>query len=145
MANGALKPRAYYYVVAVLLTVWDAIGCYFCYMQFKLGADAMGPATAYDRALFAALPGWYNYCYALAVGGATLGGIALLARSALAKPILIVSLIAIIVQFGYLFATTDIIAHKGFATVVPFPVFIVAVAVFALWFAGFAKRKGWIA
>ena len=145
MANGAQKPPAWYYVVAALLTAWDAIGCYFCYMQFKLGADAMGDATAYDRALFATLPGWYNYCYAIAVGGATLGGIALLARSAWAKPIFIVSLVAIIVQFGYLFATTDVIAHKGFATVVPFPVFIVAVAVFALWFAGFAKRKGWIA
>ena len=144
MANGAQKPPAWYYVVAALLTAWDAIGCYFCYMQFKLGADAMGDATAYDRALFATLPGWYNYCYAIAVGGATLGGIALLARSASARPVFLVSLVAIVVQFGYLFATTDVIAHKGFATVVPFPLFIVAVAVFALWFAGFAKRKGWL-
>ena len=57
---------------------------------------------------------------------------------------LIVSLIAIVVQFGYLFATTDIIAHKGFAMTVPFPVFIVVVAMFALWFAGLAERRGWV-
>ena len=145
MAVRRLKPAFYYYPVAVLLTIWDAIGCYFCYRQFKLGADAMPDATAYDRALFATLPGWYNYCYAVAVGGATLGGIALLMRSASAVPIFFVSLIAIIVQFGYLFATTDVIVHKGFLTVVPFPLFIVAVAVFALWFAKNARRKEWIA
>ena len=145
MTEGAQKPPVWYYGVAALLALWGAIGCYACYLQFTLGADAMGDATAYDRALYASMPGWYNYCYALAVGAGTLGGIALLARSALAKPLLIASLVAVIIQFGYLFATTDIIAHKGFVTVVPFPVFILAVAIFAVWFAGFAKRRGWIA
>ncbi|MEG3146307.1 hypothetical protein U1839_16770 [Sphingomonas sp. RT2P30] len=138
------KPPAWYYLVAVLLILWDGIGCYFCIMQFKLGADAMGDATAYDRALYATLPAWYNWCYAVAVFGSVLGGIALLVRARIARPIMLVALIAIVVQFGYLFATTDIIGHKGFMVTVPFPAFIVAVGVFAWWFAGFAARRGWI-
>lgn len=138
------RPPAWFWAIAVLLTVWSLIGCYFCYMQFKLGAGAMPDATDYDRTLYASLPGWYIYVYAIAVGSGALGGLALLARSAAARPILIVSLIAIVFQFGYLFATTDVIAAKGFANVVTFPAFIAAVSIFAVWFAGMSKRRGWI-
>ena len=55
-----------------------------------------------------------------------------------------VSLIAVIVQFGYVFAKTDLIAHEGAAKVVPFPIVIALIGVFAIWFSGFAARKGWI-
>ena len=137
------KPPSWYYVVATLLTLWDAIGCYFCIMQFKLGADAMGNATDYDRALYATLPVWYNWCYAIATFGSVIGGIALLMRKKIATPILLVALIAIVMQFGYLFATTDVVAHKGFAMTVPFPLFIVAVGAAGWCFARFAQRRGW--
>ena len=137
------KPPSWYYVVATLLTLWDAIGCYFCIMQFKLGADAMGNATDYDRALYATLPVWYNWCYAIATFGSVIGGIALLMRKKIATPILLVALIAIVMQFGYLFATTDVVAHKGFAMTVPFPLFIVAVGAAGWCFARFAQHRGW--
>lgn len=138
------KPPAWYYIVVTLLILWSAAGCYFCVLQFRLGADAMGDATTYDRALYATLPFWYNWCYAIAVFGSAAGGIALLARAKVARPIMLVALIAIVVQFGYLFATTDLIKHKGFAMTVPFPAFIVAVGIFAWWFAGYAVRRGWV-
>ena len=55
-----------------------------------------------------------------------------------------VSLAAIIVMFGYAFAATDLIAHKGLAQVLPFPLFIAAVGGFSIWFAGLATKRGWI-
>ena len=143
MSYGEQVP-VWFWIVAVVLTIWNAIGCYFCFQQFRLGADAMGGATDYDRALFAKLPGWYNYCYAIAVGAGMLGGIALLARSATAHTLFIISLFALVIQFGYLFATTDIIKQKGFGKVVPFPAFIAVVGVIAIWFAAFSRARGWI-
>ena len=103
----------------------------------------MGPATDYQRTLYAGLPVWYNAVYAVAVGTGLLGAVALLARSTLARPLFVISLIAVVVQFGWLFATTDIIAHQGAATV-GFPLFIAAVAAFEIWFARHAQRRGWI-
>lgn len=144
---GFGKPKApvWYYLVAVLLAAWNAIGCYFCYLQFKLGAEGMGGVpTAYDRALYASLPGWYNYCYAVGVGAGVLGALGLLVRSPIARPLLALSLLAVVIQFGYLFAMTDLIAHKGAATVVPFPAFIALVCVFALWLSGYAIKRRWI-
>lgn len=134
----------FYWTVAVLLALWGFVGCYACYQQFLHGAEAMGPATTYERQLYASLPLWYNYCYAVAVGAAMLGAIGLLLRQGWAGIAFLVSLIAALVQFGYLFVATDIIATKGPGAVLPFPMFIIAVAFFSMWFAVFAYRHNWM-
>ncbi|MES2055952.1 MAG: hypothetical protein V4564_08445 [Pseudomonadota bacterium] len=143
MAQSGLVP-IWFYVVAMLLALWNAIGCYFCFQQFRLGAEAMGPATEYDRTLYGRLPWWYNYCYALAVGAGTLGALALLINSSLAHPLFVISLVALVLQFGYLFATTDIIRQKGVGKVVPFPLVIAAIGVFAIWFTAYAQARLWV-
>ena len=131
-------------LVAVVLVVWGAMGVYACYEQIRLGADAMGPASAYDRALYAALPRWYNPLFAIAVLAGLIGPLALLARSALARPLFVVSLVGIIVMFGWMFGATDINAEKGLRAAAGFPAVGCVIAVFQLWLAGIAQRRGWI-
>jgi hypothetical protein len=144
MAIG-VKPPAWFWIVALLLLVWNAIGVYFCVDQIQHGAmSAMWEQTPYHQALYAKLPVWYNWCYAVATFGGLLGALALLLKERRARILFWISLIAVIVQFGYVFAMTDMIAHQGAAKTVPFPVFIAAVALFSIWFAGMAARKGWI-
>jgi hypothetical protein len=144
MTEDGEQPPVWYFVVGGVLALWNAIGCYFCYMQFIHGADAMSDATDYDRALYASMPGWYNYIFALGVIAGLLGAIGLLTRSPAVKVLFIVSLVATVIQFGYLFATTDMIAHKGAMTVVQFPIVIVAIGAASVWFAGLAKRNEWL-
>lgn len=144
MVKGfAGRPPIWFWIAALLLLSWEAIGCYFCFQQFRLGADTMPSATNYDRALYASLPAWYNWTYALAVGTGALGGLALFMRKATAKPLYIVSLIALLVQFGYLFAATDIIVTKGLWTIY-FPAFIAAAGGFAIWLTDKAVKRRWI-
>ena len=131
-------------ITAVILLLWGIAGCYACFQQFRFGADAMGPATDYDRALYASLPVWYNAIYAVAVGTGLLGALALLMRSVLAVPLYAISLIAVVIQFGWLFATTDIVAVRGAGAVLPFPILIAAIGAFALWLSRYARRRGWI-
>ena len=138
-----MKRPLWFVAVVVLLILWEAAGVYACVQQFRLGADAMGPASDYDRALYARLPIWYNAVYAVAVGTGLLAALALLLRSVLAIPLAAISLVAVIVQFGWLFATTDIIAVKG-VWVTYFPLVIVALGVFSLWLARLARARRWI-
>lgn len=140
---GRAKAPVWLRIVAVLLTLWGAMGVFACIQQFRLGADAMGPASAYDRALYASLPVWYNAVYAVAVGCGLLGAVALLARSVLAIPLTTLSLIGVLLQFGWLFATSDIVAAKGASTAV-FPLVIVAVAGLSVLLARHARSRGWI-
>jgi hypothetical protein len=138
-------PPTWFRIVAVLLVLWGLMGVGACVQQLRLGAEAMGPASAYDRALYASLPAWYNGIYAVAVGAGLLGSLALIARRRIAVTLYLVSLVAVVVQFGWLFAATDIVAVRGAGTVVPFPLFIAGVAAFQLWLARRAAARGWIA
>lgn len=130
-------------LVALLLVLWGVMGVVACIQQIRLGADAMPDATAYDRALYAGLPVWYDWVYAVAVGAGLAGALALLLGRRVAQPLFLISLVAVLAQFGYLFATTDIIAAKGVWTVY-FPLLIVAVVLIEIWLAGMARRRGWL-
>jgi len=144
MTEDGEEPPVWYYVVGGALALWSAIGCYFCYMQFIHGPDAMGPATDYDRSLYASLPVWYNYVFALAVLAGFLGAVGLLTRSPAVGVLFIVSLLAAVIQFGYLFVATDVIEQKGAGVVLPFPILILVIGIFSIWFAGLAKRRDWL-
>ena len=138
------KPPIWFWIVAILLLLWEAMGCYACVLQFKLGAAAMGPVDDWSLKYYAALPAWYNGVYAVGTFGGLLGGLALLLRNKLAALLFWISLVAVIVMFGYAFVATDLIAHKGLGQVLPFPLFIAAVGAFSIWFARFAAGKGWL-
>ena len=104
----------------------------------------MGPANAYDRALYASLPRWYDPCFVVAVLSGTFGAGALLTGKRGALPLAVVALVTVVVMFGYMFTATDLIAHKGMATAVTFPIVVALIAGFQLWLAQHALARGWI-
>ena len=77
------------------------------------------------------------------LSGGLLGAVALLSRSVLAIPLTTLSLVGVVLQFGWLFATSDIVAVKGAWTAI-FPLVIVAIAAASVWLARHARRRGWI-
>lgn len=138
------KVPVWFWIIAVLLVLWEAMGCYACITQIRLGAAAMGSVDDWSLKYYASLPAWYNWVYVVATFGGLLGGIALLLRDNRASVLFWISLVAIIVMFGYAFGATDLIAHKGLGRVLPFPLFIAAVGAFSIWFAAFVARRGLI-
>lgn len=139
------KAPVWFWIVAVILVLWEAMGCFACITQIRMGAAAMGPVDAWSLKYYAALPVWYNWVYVIATFGGLLGGLALLLRNRQALILFWVSFVAIIVMFGYAFVATDLIAHKGLGQVLPFPLFIAAVGAFSIWFTRFVAAKGWLA
>jgi hypothetical protein len=140
---GIHKAPLWFRIVGLLLVLWEAVGCYACVMQFTQGAAAMGPIDDWSLKYYAALPVWYNWVYAIATFGGLLGALALIARDKRALPLFGISFIAVIVMFGYAFAATDLIAHKGLGRVLPFPLVIATLGAFAIWCSRYAARRGW--
>lgn len=139
-----MKPPLWFWIVTILLALWEVMGCYACVMQIKLGAAAMGPVDDWSLKYYAALPVWYNAIYVVATFGGLFGGLALLLRNRRATHLFWASFAAIVVMFGYAFVATDLIAHKGLAMVLPFPLFIALVGALSIWFAQFAAKRGWL-
>ncbi len=140
----ATKAPSWFWIVTILLVLWEVMGCFACFEQFRLGAAAMGPVDDWSRQYYAALPVWYNGVYAVATLSSLLGGLALLLRKKPAITFYWIALAAIIVMFGYAFTATDLIAHKGLGNVLPFPLIIAGIGAVSIWFAGFARNKGWL-
>ena len=138
------KVPFWFWIVAVLLLLWEAMGCYACVTQIRLGAAAMGPVDDWSLKYYASLPVWYNWIYGVATFGGLLGALTLLLRDKRASLLFWLSFVATIAMFGYAFVATDLIAHKGVSKVLPFPLIIAAVGALSIWISGFAARKGWL-
>lgn len=143
LADGASPPR-WFWVVSALLTLWALAGVAAWYGHVSIGPATLAHMTDYDRRLFLTLPSWFAYDYAVATIGALAGGIALLLRLRRAWMLYLVSLVAVIIQFVWVFAATDLIAVKGAVATLPFPLFVFAMGLVSLGFARRAWARGWL-
>ena len=90
------------------------------------------------------MPGWVTGAYAVAVWISLAGAVALLLRRRLARTAYIVSLIAVLVQFGWVFLATPILGLYPLAEAVTFPLVIVVLGIALVWFSNMAARRGWL-
>ncbi|WP_294260419.1 hypothetical protein [uncultured Sphingomonas sp.] len=137
-------PPRWLTIVAVLLLLFGAAGLVAFYGDVTMNESRLAAMPAWDRAFFASRPGWFVWVYGAAVWAGFFGAAALLLRRRIARPLYIVSLVAVVMQFGWVFAATDLIAVKGAATVVPFPIVILGVTVLGLGIATRGIRRGWL-
>lgn len=138
------KRPGWFIILVAALILWGLAGCAALAGHVMFGAKMAAEAGEWDAAYFAALPGWFVWDYGVAVGAGLLGSLALLGRSQLATPIYWASLAAILIQFGYVFFATDLLAHKGAVATLPFPLFIIIMGVVQIWLANYASKRGWI-
>ena len=68
----------------------------------------------------------------------------LLVRLRFATTVYIVSLVAIVVQFGWILTALPMIRTMGFAQAAGFPIFIAVVGTPSVWFARLAARRSWL-
>ena len=134
-----VKPPVWFWVVAGFFVLWQLMGGYAFYVY-----AIVGPDDPYQRHLGELMPFWYNWVFGVAVFAGIAAALLLLARKALAKPLALVSLIAVVLQYGYVIGTTDLIAHQGLMMATGLPVTIAVLGAVMLWFAGLSVRRGWL-
>lgn len=134
-------PR-FFFVIAVILLLWNLMGVVAFVGEYTMDLDALAKTDPVGARIFAAMPGWLWVVFALAVGSGTLGALALLLRRSAAVPLFVISLAAVIVQFGYTFLATDLIAAKGVLIATAFPALIFVIAICQLLYARSLKAKG---
>lgn len=145
MATGFDTGRVpgWYWAVAILALLWEAMGCFAYVTQVSMNSDALARLPAEQREIWAAMPAWATGAYAIAVWVGLIGAFGLLLRRRWARLAFAVSLIGVIVQFGWTFLATDILNSIG-PSAAAFPAFILLVAAFLLWFSGMATKRGWL-
>jgi drug/metabolite transporter (DMT)-like permease len=102
-----------------------------------------GEMSDAERSLMESSPMWVTGLFAIAVFAGALGALGLLLRRRWARPLLILSLVAVVLQFGGWLLATDAIRMIG-PSVFAMPAVIVAVAILLAWLATIAVRRGWL-
>jgi hypothetical protein len=144
MENAMSKRPVWFVAVAIILLLWAVAGVASFGAHVLVGEKMAAEQGAWDLAYYRALPAWFAWDYALATLAALAGAIALLMRSRQAVVLYVLSLIGVVIQFGHVFVGTDLLAHKGAAATVPFPMFIALMGCVQVVLARFAAQRGWV-
>ena len=138
--QGFGAPPRWFAVAAILALLWEIFGCT-TYVLHVTGDPADLPAE--QAAMWAATPAWSIAAYAVAVWVGLAGAALLVMRRRLAAPLLLVSLIAVVVQFSSLLLVPEVrnVTPPG-AWIMPAFIIIVCAAIWL--FARRAKRRGWL-
>lgn len=144
MNDTSSKRPTWFIVATVILLLWALAGVASFAAHTFVGEEMAAKQGEWDLAYFRTLPAWFAWDYALATLAALAGAVALLMRSRLSVLLYVLSLVGVVIQFGYVFAGTDLLAHKGAAATVPFPLFIALMGVVQIVLARMAARRGWV-
>ncbi len=140
---NAGRVPGWYWAVALAALLWNGFGCFMCVSQVGMDAAEMAKLPAVQQEVWRAMPGWAVGAYAVAVWAGLAGAAGLLLRRSWARLAFAVSLIGVIVQFGWTFLGTPILERMG-ASAAAFPAFIFLVVALLLWFSGAAAKRGWL-
>ncbi len=139
----SVTPPKSFFWVAGLVFAWDLLGVGAYMSAVTMSPEAISALPAAEQALMANTPTWATAMFAIAVWGGILGTGLLLLRKAIAVPILIGSLAAVLVNMIYTWGMTNAADVYG-AGQAGMAVVVLAIAAFIAWYANSAKSKGWI-
>ena len=113
------------------------------YLQQAYKTDAFKAMYPDEKVLKMVLntPSWVMVAFALAVFGGLLGSILLLSRKKTAKPVFLVSLIAIVIQMSYNVFLSGAMEVYGPGVMV-MPIMVIGFAIFILTFTKKSEDKG---
>lgn len=141
--NPSSKPPIWFWVVSVIALLWNIMGVN-AYLQQAYKSEAFrANFNEQQLAILDATPAWATAAFAIAVFAGALGCIALLLRKKWAKPLFLISFIAVLVQFSHeLFMTNASDYYDSFAWIMTISIPIIAALLVKLSKTSIAKN--WI-
>lgn len=142
--NNVIGARApgWFRVVAVLALLWSLFGVYI-YLEHVGMVPPMKQMTPEEVALAASVPAWVKGAFAIAVFGSLLGCIGLLLAKAWARALLILALLCVLVQMGWILFVSDARTIHGNEAFI-MPVTVTLVALLLAWLANKGVKNGWL-
>ncbi len=128
-----MSPTRSFWVIAIVSLLWNIIGVVNYLYSVTISPEALAAMSEAERAVYTDIPIFVNLCYAIAVFSGVLGSGLLLMRKALAVSFFLVSLLAIVLQFGFGLFLTPMLEAQGLAALL-LPIVVIAVAAYLLWF-----------
>lgn len=137
------KPTTLFWIIGVAALVWNGLGVMSYIGQAYMTDEVKAALPEAERALYENVPTWVTAAFAIAVFGGLLGSAFLLMRKKLARPMFLLSLIAIIAQMSYNLFMSKAAEVYGPGGVV-MPIMVIIIGVFLLMYSKKTIAKGWL-
>jgi hypothetical protein len=123
------KPTTTFWIISAAALVWNLIGLIFYIGQVTMTPETLAKLTEAQQEFFIATPAWANAAFAIAVNAGAFGSLSLLLRKSWAVPLFMLSLLAIVVQYGDAFVLRDAYSVVGInGVIIPSMVFVIGIA-----------------
>lgn len=137
------KPTTLFWVIGVAALVWNGLGVMSYIGQAYMTDEVKAALPEAERALYENVPTWVTAAFAIAVFAGLLGSAFLLMRKKLARPMFLLSLIAIIAQMSYNLFMSKAAEVYGPGSIV-MPIMVIIIGVFLLMYSKKTIAKGWL-
>ena len=141
--NTSVKPPVWFWVVSVIALLWNLLGVMNYLNQAFNQVALMEAMDQAQREVFEGIPAWATAAFAIAVFSGTLASIGLLVRKKWARPLFIVSLVAVIIQFAHWLFISNAVEAFGPSTY-GMPIVVVLIGIYLIFFAKKGLEKGWL-
>ena len=144
MTDQQNKIPIWFWVVSILLLLWNLTGVANFIMQLTVTEVALQEMPEVDRNFIENYPVWAFVAFGIAVFGGVAGSIGLLLKKKIAKQLFIASLLGIVVQFSY--NMTIALSMEVYVTkIAGMAVVLIGIGFFAIWLSINGTQKGWLA
>jgi len=130
----------WYWIIAVIALLWNLIGLFDFYSSVTMNLEYLQASGESVVEFVKHMPMWAKAAWGIAVIASVLGSICLLLRKAWAFKLFVLALIGQILALIYQFTAEQKIEVEG-ATLATVIIFVIAL--FLIWFAHLANKKGW--
>lgn len=139
-SSETISVPAWYWIVAVGALLFELAGAYLYANSLTLDPASL-PLD--QRAIYEATPQWMTIAWGIAIASGVAGAVGLLLRMRFAQPLLLVSLIAVVVQFSGIFLVRQLreLTPENHL-IVPVVILLLAYGVWQT--AKLAQKRGWL-
>jgi hypothetical protein len=138
--TSASDAPAWFRVAALVAILWNAFGVAMYLDSVGVFGDPLEGLSEAERAFATSLPAWVTAAFAIGTFAGLLGSVGLLLRRRWARPVLLVSLAALLLLEGWIVFLSGAVKLFGLAV----PITVVIGAVVLAWLAGRSDRRGWL-
>ena len=135
--SSSNKPPIWFWIVSVIALVWNGMGVN-AYLQQAYNTESYQAMYTEEQLEIASnMPSWVTAAFAIAVFAGALAAIGLLLRKSWSVKLWLLSLLAVIIQLGY-------ILINGYASSIGMTIMIIIFALIFVWFARKSEANGWL-
>lgn len=133
----------WFWILGILALLWNLLGLMAFAAEMLVTEDAIAALPQEQQELYRNVPPWLTAFFALAVFGGVAGSILLLLRNKLAVPVLGLSLLGVLVQYGHMFFMTNTASVMGAGAMI-LPALVVVVSIGLIPYAIHCKSQNYL-